>query len=158
MVLDPEKKNAIYNKSPKLVKLINTIRELDQKDRATGNGKLFKHFIFSDVKDGYGAKLIASALHANGFTHCFKKKTGNGYTITEPHKNGRDETFGLLMKGKLFKNTDISPSDREHILKMYNERNQKGYNVHGDVMRFIILDSHYKEGLDLFDVKYVHLF
>jgi hypothetical protein len=30
------------------------------------HGKLFKHFIFSDLKSSYGAKLIASALIAKG--------------------------------------------------------------------------------------------
>ena len=32
------------------------------------------------------------------------------------------------------------------------------YNVHGERLRFFIFDSGFKEGIDLFDVKYVHLF
>ena len=38
---------------------------------------------------------------------------------------------------------------------MYNERPS---NINGDNMRFIVLDSGFKEGIDLFDVKYVHIF
>jgi hypothetical protein len=38
---------------------------------------------------------------------------------------------------------------------MYNERPA---NIHGKNVRLIILDSGFKEGIDLFDVKYVHIF
>ena len=38
---------------------------------------------------------------------------------------------------------------------MYNKRPD---NIQGENMRFIILDSGFKEGIDLFDVKYVHIF
>jgi hypothetical protein len=37
---------------------------------------------------------------------------------------------------------------------MYNRRPE---NIHGDLVRFIVLDQGFKEGIDLFDVKYVHL-
>ena len=36
--------------------------------------------------------------------------------------------------------------------------NQRPDNIDGKNIRFIILDSGYKEGIDLFDVKYVHIF
>jgi len=38
---------------------------------------------------------------------------------------------------------------------MFNKRPD---NVFGEMCRFIILDSGFKEGIDLFDVRYVHLF
>jgi len=31
-------------------------------------------------------------------------------------------------------------------------------NIHGDQIRIIVLDSGFREGIDLFDIKYVHLF
>ena len=53
--------------SPKLNTLMKNIEELDKKDMRE-HGKLFKHFIFSDLKSSsYGAKLIASAFIAKGF-------------------------------------------------------------------------------------------
>jgi hypothetical protein len=55
-------------KSPKLERLLQKIDELDKKDMKK-DGKMYKHFIFSDLKSGaYGAKLIASALIAKGMT------------------------------------------------------------------------------------------
>ena len=44
---------------------------------------------------------------------------------------------------------------RKAMAAKYNERPENSY---GDLMRFIILDSGFREGIDLFDVKYVHLF
>lgn len=44
---------------------------------------------------------------------------------------------------------------KKQILNIYNKRPENSY---GDLARFIIMDSGYKEGIDLFDVKYVHIF
>ena len=57
--------------SPKLTTMLDKIKELDTKDM-NREGKLYKHFIFSDVKEGgYGSKIIASALSAHGYHNCF---------------------------------------------------------------------------------------
>jgi len=59
--------NDIPNNSPKLDALFKKIKELDANDMKS-EGKLYKHFIFSDLKSSaYGAKLIASAMIAHGF-------------------------------------------------------------------------------------------
>ena len=63
----------IKNFSPKMNKMINIINQIDTRDNIK-YGKTFKHFIFSDVKEGgYGSKIIASSLIAHGFKSCFKK-------------------------------------------------------------------------------------
>ena len=36
--------------------------------------------------------------------------------------------------------------------------NKRPNNINGEDIRFMILDSGFKEGIDLFDVKYVHIF
>jgi hypothetical protein len=41
------------------------------------------------------------------------------------------------------------------VLDKFNSRPD---NTYGELIRFIILDQGFKEGIDLFDVKYVHLF
>ena len=52
--------NDIPNNSPKLNILLKKIEQLDKLDMKK-HGKLFKHFIFSDLKSStYGAKLLAS--------------------------------------------------------------------------------------------------
>jgi hypothetical protein len=72
---DSKKLNEeLVEASPKMVQLLNNIRELDSQD-IKYHGKKFKHFIFSDVKEGgYGAKIIASALQANGYNNILKSK------------------------------------------------------------------------------------
>jgi hypothetical protein len=55
------------NASPKIDTLLKKIQELDKKDLKE-TGKLYKHFIFTDLKSStYGAKMIGSALVSNGY-------------------------------------------------------------------------------------------
>lgn len=138
--------------SPKLEKLLTNIRELDTND-FNRHEKYFKHFIFSDVKDGgCGAKIIASALSAHGFTSCFVPSTP--FRIKIPNSHPKHETFGVLSSTAIY-NTTFSKKHVKDLLTMFNER---PLNIHGERIRFIILDSGFKEGIDLFDVKYVHIF
>ena len=44
---------------------------------------------------------------------------------------------------------------KKSILKKFNSRPD---NIHGELARIIVMDSGYKEGIDLFDVKYVHIY
>ena len=71
----PEKLlNDIPDHSPKLKSLLDKINELDNNDMKK-HGHLFKHFIFSDLKNGnYGVKLLASALLAKGMKMGYSAK------------------------------------------------------------------------------------
>lgn len=143
-------KEEMKTMSPKMVKLIQTIKQLDDGD-FNNEGKYYKHFIFSDVKKGgYGAKIISSALVANGFNHCFT----NNLNIVPPKSNDRNETFGVLSSTAIY-DKPFTQKHVKNVLTMYNERPG---NIRGQNMRFIVLDSGFKEGVDLFDVKYVHIF
>ena len=62
--------------------------------------------------------------------------------------------FGLLSSTAVF-GDQTSATDKKKILAIYNKRPD---NIQGEEMRFIIFDSGFKEGIDLFDVKYVHIF
>ena len=136
--------------SPKMIELIANIKNLDAQDMRR-EGKRFKHFIFSDVKQGgYGAKIIASALVANGFNHCFT----NSLKVKVPTQNERQETFGMMSSTAVYEKPFTQKVVKE-VQKMYNDRPS---NVHGEKIRFIVLDSGFKEGIDLLDVKYVHIF
>ena len=67
--------------SPKLNALMKNIEQLDKKDMRE-QGKLFKHFIFSDLKSSsYGAKLIASAFIAKGYNLGYDTQDSKKYTI-----------------------------------------------------------------------------
>jgi hypothetical protein len=144
-------KMVLEEASPKLHMLFKKIADLDAKDMKK-HGKLFKHFIFCDVADqAYGAKLVASAFAAMGFTCAFTPTL----TLLSDSKllETKSNNFGLLASKPIYDKT-MPTKFRKEIKDKYNERPN---NIQGELMRFIILDFSHKEGIDLFDVKYVHL-
>jgi len=186
-------------RSPKLVSLIAKIRELDKADMKN-HGKLFKHFIFSDLKTGnVGTKLIASCMIANGYTLGYSAELKEKYRYllekeesiqsdndsdsdsdddsmdqrggaeVEPPKNiyekiallsdnelqsTKNKNFYLLCSSGVY-DQSITVSTKKEILRRFNQRPD---NIQGENVRFIVMDSGYKEGIDLFDIKYIHIF
>jgi hypothetical protein len=141
--------------APKVEALFEKIEALDKQDYAK-EGKLYKHMIFTDIKNSaYGAKLLASTMHARGFTPAFHVQ-GPGFTLhpEETLLKTQSGNFGLLMSKTVF-DRSMNVKFKKSQLELFNRRPD---NVNGDYMRFIILDQGFKEGIDLFDVKYVHLF
>lgn len=150
--------------SAKFTRLIKQIRDLDTADQ-DAHGKKFKHFIFTDIRESaYGAKAVASFLIAAGFelrmglkTKFIKRKgtlvqTKTGQTIyKEGLENGNG--FAVLQSLPLWKNP-LSVETKKNILRVFNSRPE---NINGELLRIIVLDSKFKEGIDLYDVKYVHL-
>jgi superfamily II DNA or RNA helicase len=149
---------AYIEYSPKLAQLLSIIKDLDENDMKT-HGKLFKHFIYSDVKEqGYGVKVIVAGLEAHGHKSIIKVKSGGEGSTIKPtlslvasHGNS---SYAYLTSTTMFGATFTSKLKKQ-VLTRFNARPT---NVHGDDVRFIILDSGFKEGIDLFDVKYVHIF
>jgi superfamily II DNA or RNA helicase len=138
--------------SPKVNALLNNIKEIDEKDMKT-HGKLFKHFIFSEVKQGgYGVKVITAALIASGFRLGYDNKIK--LLSDEELLKNKGKNILLLSSTAVFDNA-INVKAKKAILSKYNQRPE---NVEGDLARIILLDSGFKEGIDLFDVKYVHIF
>ena len=147
--------DALKTASPKLLELINTIHKLDEKDMQK-HGKLFKHFIYSDIKSAFGAKLIASGLASAGFTHAYKlKKTSRGMSFAIDLKDSKKQHAFATLTSVSFFEKPIGVNFRKELLSVYNKRPN---NIYGEDIRIIILDSGFREGIDLFDVKYVHLF
>ena len=149
--------------SVKFVKLVETIQRLDQQDMQA-EGKVFKHFIFTDIRDSlFGAKAVASFLMAAGFDlrmqlekkqikrhgQMVETRAGETIFVNKEEPNG----FAILQSLPLWKNP-LSTKTKKDILKTFNARPD---NIHGERLRLIVLDSKFKEGIDLFDVKYVHL-
>lgn len=137
--------------SPKLVELLKTIELLDSAD-LKNHDKLFKHFIYTDVKSSAsGSKMIAGGLMSYGLTNVYNK----GLVINiDDILNNKNKNFALLSSVQIY-NKPFPIKLRKQILEIYNRRPD---NVNGELIRFIILDQGFKEGIDLFDVKYVHLF
>lgn len=152
---------AYIEYSPKLAQLFSIIKDLDENDMKT-HGKLFKHFIFSDVKEqGYGVKVLVAGFEANGHKSVIKLKkdgTRKKSGIRKPSlslvaSHGSD-SYAYLASNTMF-GADFTSKLKKQVLTRFNARPA---NIHGDDIRFIILDSGFKEGIDLFDVKYVHIF
>ena len=165
-------KNDMDLFSPKLAAFIKNINEIDEKDMKI-HGKKFKHFIFSEVKQGgYGVKIIAAAMIASGFTPGFKtvkpgkKGAAEGGTpkkkIIMKLQMLNDETLlqtksnnFMMLSSSPINNAPLTVETKKKILSKFNERPA---NINGELARFILLDAGFKEGIDLFDVKYVHIF
>lgn len=150
-------KDKLLNKlpivSPKLYSLLQKIKELDKKD-IKKNKKLYKHFIFSDIKKGYGAKIITSVLIAAGYNLVLKPNKGKIELNKEAIESGNSNNFIVLSSTALWNNK----FDRKNVNIFLEEFNRRPENIYGNNIRFIIIDSGFKEGIDLFDVKYCHIF
>lgn len=153
---DPEVLNMyLKHAGPKLVKLFEQIKALDEKDMGE-TGHLYKHMIFTDVKSStYGVKIIASAFAAQGFNPAFHVQ-GSSFALHPEEKllDTKGNNFGVLIS-KSFFDRSMNVRFKKTVLQAFNDRPS---NINGDLMRFIILDQGFKEGIDLYDVKYIHLF
>ena len=153
----------IETHSPKLNVLLRKIKSLDESDMKE-HGTHFKHMIFTDLKsNSYGVKIIASALIANGMVLGYtaestgrdKKKFNKIQMLTDAQlQKTKDSNFYLMSSVTVF-DQPISVATKKDILARFNARPE---NVHGENVRFIVMDSGFKEGIDLFDIKYVHIF
>lgn len=138
--------------SPKIVALLEKIEELDKADRKK-NGRVYKHLIFSDLDKGSGDKLVASALVASGFK-CVYGHTKTKLFMDENVLNSDSEHKFALMSGAPVFGIKIGPTFKKSILSTFNQR---PHNVYGEKCRFLILDKNFREGVDGFDIKYVHI-
>jgi len=166
-----ELKQAMPIVSPKAHKLFQHIEALDKRDMKE-SGKLYKHFIFCDVKSRiYGVNFLASCFLSEGYNLGYK-----ALKTPLPPKNSQDDeerysvehvlkTDAELLKTKsnnffLLSSLDVYDTPikvitKKKILSTFNKRPE---NVHGKLARFIIMDAGFKEGIDLFDIKYIHIF
>lgn len=137
-------------KTPKLEELISNINRLDEEDKKK-YGKMFKHVIYTDLrKSASGAKMIAVGLLTNGFKNVYDSK----FTLRDDLKSNSFKNFALLSSVAIY-DKPFSIKLKKNILSVFNKRPD---NINGEFIRFIILDQGFKEGIDLFDVKYIHLF
>jgi len=134
--------------SPKLVALIDKIKELDRADLEKEK-QTYKHCIYVDFKGTY-AKVTAAAMIAHGFNMAFNKdmKLVESDLLKTKCKN-----FAYLSSSTIYGKTMKVPF-RKQIVELFNRRPG---NIHGEYIKYIILDSGFREGLDLFDTKYCHI-
>jgi hypothetical protein len=153
--------------SGKFTSLIAKIRELDSRD-LRAHGTMYKHFVFTDLREAaYGVKALAGFMIAAGYdlrmANVPKMIRRGGRLVPTQHGEtqlvekdavaGGSNGFAILQSLPLWKNP-LSVVAKKEILRVYNARPD---NINGELLRIIVLDSKYKEGIDLFDVRYVHL-
>lgn len=144
---DPVKVKAeLATVSPKMKQLLENIRALDSLDMQS-YGTKFKHMIFSDLKSVGGAKSIGSALLSNNYKLIFN----DSLEIIDTGKS--DYKFAIMCSTKIY-NKDVGVRFKRKVFDIFNKRPD---NVYGKNCRFMILDYGFKEGVDLFDIKYVHI-
>jgi hypothetical protein len=148
--------------SPKCLRLIEEIERQDEEDFRT-HGHYFKHFIYSSVKSttkhvatalmdilglqlGYGANYLGDDVD--------KKWSKIQLHEMDVLNQNRYNNFYLLSSVNVF-GQPLSAATRKEVLRRFNLRPD---NSHGEAARFIVMDSGFKEGIDLFDIKYVHIF
>lgn len=144
--------------APKIRQMLDIIDKLDEED-IKNHRKVFKHFIYSDIKGGYGAKILASAFHADGYVDLIKARSVPGRTSKQLYLKKtltpveEHQGFALLSSSSVYK-SNYTERLKKEVLNTFNKRPD---NINGKHIRFIILDSGFKEGIDLFDVKYIHI-
>lgn len=140
--------------SPIIINFMNNLLKLDNDDMAE-TGKLYKHVIYVDKKSYNGLKLILSILQAMNFNLCLEKtktKRGNSLKISQPDKTSAYNM--LCLSSALIWESNLSRSTKYNIMSSFNKRPD---NINGDNYRFMLFDGGFKEGVDLFDVKYFHI-
>jgi len=175
-------REMIEQESPKLLSMMDTIRMLDEKDKQK-HGCTFKHMIFSSADRGFGAKIIAGALKnylgmklrvpklGNSGTRIGRKVIYNAKFIPE-HIEKKDigNCFSVLTQTKLRKQDapltgEQITAAKEFMKAAFNCRGggidvaygKLGDNAFGQEARILVLGEKFREGVDVFDVKYVHM-
>lgn len=148
--------------SPKCLRMIEEIERQDEEDFRT-YGRRFKHFIYSSVKST--TKAITTALmdvlglqlgYSSNYLGDADDKRWDKIQLLEMDElnQNRYNNLFLLSSSNVFRQP-LAAATRKEMLRRFNLRPD---NSHGELARFIVMDSGFKEGIDLFDVKYVHIF
>jgi len=105
-----------------------------------------------EAADGAGASAPVS-----GGSLRFRRKRGGtrgGASHSRGGASAPGGTFALLCSSVLY-GKPVGVRFRKAIQGVFNSRPE---NVHGEFIRFIIIDQGYREGIDLYDTKYTHVF
>ena len=154
--------STIDTQAPKMAKLFENITEQDARDQSK-YGRKFKHIIYVNNNGVSGAKMVIGAMISKGFNfimdHVTQQVTWRGRQINRTTLSMPDNfptsqmNFSALTTGSLY-NGNIN---KALISSIQGKFNQRPNNVNGQNIRFLIFDKNFKEGIDLYDVKYLHV-
>ena len=143
-------RKSLPTTAPRIQALLDKIRELDARDNSQ-----FKHAIYANVHTRYGVSAVGAALLAHGYELCLALD-GNR-VVYKPPTSGTDRKSFLVLSSQPYWTKSVSKDSRglrDRILKVWNDRPG---NIHGEMARFLLFDSQFKMGVNMFDVKYLHV-
>lgn len=143
------KPDIMQKKSPKVNELVKNVHNLINNERSSRNGQACKHLIYSEASSRYGVKYIVSALVASGMHCALQKKNGKLVLDIKP---GVDNV--VLLSGSTVYGESIQVAVKKQIVATFNERPN---NIYGENVLILVIDGAFKEGLDVFDVRYLHV-
>ena len=147
--------------SPKFMELFKRIKDLDTKDLFLFGHK-HKHVIYSDVRYGFGAKFVASALVATGKYNMIVKGGPKNLLIDPRIVHGKTN-IAILTTAGLYKDSSgkrlkfSRPVATKIIGREKGIFNQKS-NRYGEECQILVLNDNYSAGIDIIDAKYIHVF
>ena len=158
-------RDNMFMYAPKYFSLFKTIQRLDKRDFAK-DGTFYKHCIYCDTSGSgegrsFGSKLAAAMFMAKGYAMGKPGGSGRKIRFVKPDLTGpppltsltkpMKRSFAVLSSSTLYGEEKTESRSRATIAAFNDKK-----NAYGDHVRFILIDDTYKEGTDLFDVKYFH--
>jgi superfamily II DNA or RNA helicase len=138
--------------SAKVVEIVEHIKKIDQEDQQNHN-KTFKHAIYSNLGTAMGLQPISAILEASGYPHlnaALSLDSSNAPKLSARINNTTDKTSNFVL---VFDN-NLRQDESKEMFKAFNDHKNNNY---GQIARIAVLDNKYKEGIDLFDVRYLHI-
>ena len=123
----------------KLLLLYNNLRVLITNDKGS-----YKHVIYASSTSC--AKIICGMLNILGLTSAYDKNH-------QSQMKG-DKCFAYLTINNVYG----KPLSKSLIKKIKNTYNERPDNILGKNIMIMVIDKYFKEGIDLFDVRYLHIF
>jgi hypothetical protein len=111
----------------------------------TNEKGFYKHVIYASSTSC--AKIICGMLHILGLHSAYDKN----------HKSQMQENvvcFSYLTTNNVYG----KPLSKTLIKSIKNTFNERPDNIFGKNIMIMVIDKYFKEGIDLFDVKYMHIF
>lgn len=158
--------------APKVVSLLDRIDEHDARDfrahasSSSTRGRLRKHVIYTKSTDD--ARMLLSCLIADGYHHILER-VGSGRDDGDGATNGvtsgvrvrhatdtktRNYQVAILSRAAKFWG---SGGGEGKLSKTINKIFNGADNVHGEKLRFLIIDESVSHGIDLYDVAHFYI-
>jgi len=107
--------------------------------------------VFEQRADAAGTSAAAGI--GGGGSLRFRKRRG-GASHSRGGASAPGGTFALLCSSIMY-GKPVGVRFRKAIQGVFNARPE---NIHGEFIRFVIIDQGYREGVDLYDTRYCHVF